>query len=284
MGFDAVQFGERLDMSPFVADEKAKSDAEYELFAVLMHSGTAVGGHYFAYIKPPAQEKWFEFNDSNVMELTDVMKAKEEARLKLAKAREKEKERERETREKNKAAELANAAPPTPAGSGSGSGGGSTSGSASGSGSAAAKSEEIKTTAPVTSTGTAATDASTPANASATAAATAAVLAQVWDRSNPLSMAYGGVVEGMSAYMLMYHRVPKKSTPPTLTPTDGSSASTAAASATSPTIPVPDFLKAVIDVCVFGVFDRAKIESNTEIVCCVVVMLRCCDVDGCLYM
>ncbi len=51
----AVQFGESLNLSEFVTDEKEKRSAEYELFGVLMHSGTAVGGHYFAYIKPPAQ-------------------------------------------------------------------------------------------------------------------------------------------------------------------------------------------------------------------------------------
>ncbi len=43
----------------------------YELFAVLVHSGSAMGGHYYAYIKAmtgSAEEdgKWHKFNDSTV--------------------------------------------------------------------------------------------------------------------------------------------------------------------------------------------------------------------------
>lgn len=38
----------------------------YELFSVLVHSGSAMGGHYYAYIKDLESGKWFNFNDSNV--------------------------------------------------------------------------------------------------------------------------------------------------------------------------------------------------------------------------
>ncbi|VDN05474.1 unnamed protein product [Thelazia callipaeda] len=38
----------------------------YELFSVMVHQGSASGGHYFAYIKNMDQDKWFCFNDSNV--------------------------------------------------------------------------------------------------------------------------------------------------------------------------------------------------------------------------
>lgn len=89
-------------------------DGEYELFAVMIHQGTARGGHYYAYIKvvqlyiqsharihirmpltsllsalsragfkqPPGQDKWFEFNDVNVKELdtAHVQQAFEAAR------------------------------------------------------------------------------------------------------------------------------------------------------------------------------------------------------------
>lgn len=46
----------------------------YELYAILIHRGSAIGGHYFAYIKPfgGKDNKWFEFNDSSVSEITDV--------------------------------------------------------------------------------------------------------------------------------------------------------------------------------------------------------------------
>eukprot|EP00937_MAST-01D_sp_MAST-1D-sp2_P000114 g114.t1 len=49
----------------------------YELFAVLVHSGSAMGGHYFAYIKDLARGEWFKFNDSTVshVNLSEVRSA-----------------------------------------------------------------------------------------------------------------------------------------------------------------------------------------------------------------
>ncbi|CAD5217046.1 unnamed protein product [Bursaphelenchus xylophilus] len=38
----------------------------YELFSVMVHQGSATGGHYYAYIKNLDQQKWMCFNDSNV--------------------------------------------------------------------------------------------------------------------------------------------------------------------------------------------------------------------------
>ena len=43
----------------------------YELFAILIHAGSAMGGHYYAYIKSAADGKWFNFNDSNVTPLAE---------------------------------------------------------------------------------------------------------------------------------------------------------------------------------------------------------------------
>lgn len=50
--YDAVSFPDTLDMSPFLFEAPAVPDANvYELFSVLVHFGTAMGGHYFAYVK-----------------------------------------------------------------------------------------------------------------------------------------------------------------------------------------------------------------------------------------
>ena len=38
----------------------------YELFAVLVHSGTSGRGHYFAYIKSFEDGRWYHFNDRTV--------------------------------------------------------------------------------------------------------------------------------------------------------------------------------------------------------------------------
>jgi hypothetical protein len=81
---DPLQIGSTLDLRPFLADEveaEATDDAMvYELYGILIHSGSAMGGHYHAYIKnivdpePPTQggdasASWFDYNDSQVTPL-----------------------------------------------------------------------------------------------------------------------------------------------------------------------------------------------------------------------
>uniref|UniRef100_A0AAV1US23 Ubiquitin carboxyl-terminal hydrolase 47 n=1 Tax=Peronospora matthiolae TaxID=2874970 RepID=A0AAV1US23_9STRA len=44
----------------------------YELYSVLIHSGSALGGHYYAYIKSLETGKWYNFNDANVSEISDA--------------------------------------------------------------------------------------------------------------------------------------------------------------------------------------------------------------------
>ena len=41
----------------------------YELFSILIHSGGANAGHYYAYIKSFEDQKWYNFNDSSVREI-----------------------------------------------------------------------------------------------------------------------------------------------------------------------------------------------------------------------
>lgn len=41
----------------------------YELTAVLIHSGTAFSGHYFAYVLDPEKKQWLNFNDEVVTPL-----------------------------------------------------------------------------------------------------------------------------------------------------------------------------------------------------------------------
>ncbi|XP_065837765.1 ubiquitin carboxyl-terminal hydrolase 47-like isoform X2 [Oscarella lobularis] len=66
------------DTSPFVGDDTAAAENNdddqavakgpffYELFSIMVHSGSAIGGHYYAYIKSFADGKWFCFNDQSV--------------------------------------------------------------------------------------------------------------------------------------------------------------------------------------------------------------------------
>ncbi len=51
-----------------VADIDSKYNI-YNLYAVLMHSGSVGGGHYYAYIR--IKDKWYEFNDSTVSVISE---------------------------------------------------------------------------------------------------------------------------------------------------------------------------------------------------------------------
>ena len=38
----------------------------YDLFSIMIHSGSASGGHYYAYIKDFQTQQWLCFNDTSV--------------------------------------------------------------------------------------------------------------------------------------------------------------------------------------------------------------------------
>jgi len=61
-------------------NELKPSDNEltkYELFSIMIHSGSATGGHYYAYIKCFETDQWYNFNDERVTKLDrqDIKKA-----------------------------------------------------------------------------------------------------------------------------------------------------------------------------------------------------------------
>ena len=61
-------------MSPYLHDACADAGVgtQYELYAILVHHGSAYGGHYFALIKPPGSDHWCEFNDRSVTQVSDA--------------------------------------------------------------------------------------------------------------------------------------------------------------------------------------------------------------------
>lgn len=61
-----------LDLQKYVLYQTTKSNT-YELFGVCNHTGSTMGGHYFAYIKT-ASGKWYEFNDTHVTEMIKIEK------------------------------------------------------------------------------------------------------------------------------------------------------------------------------------------------------------------
>lgn len=45
---------------------------EYDLYSVIVHFGTILGGHFFSYLKPDNNNDWYEFNDSSVRKVEDL--------------------------------------------------------------------------------------------------------------------------------------------------------------------------------------------------------------------
>ncbi|KAK7500181.1 hypothetical protein BaRGS_00008728, partial [Batillaria attramentaria] len=54
----------------------SKGPYVYELFSIMIHSGSAAGGHYYAYIKSFKDGQWYSFNDQQVTKITydDIQK------------------------------------------------------------------------------------------------------------------------------------------------------------------------------------------------------------------
>ena len=65
---DRIDFPlENLDLSKYVVGYD-KSKYIYDLYGICNHSGGILGGHYWAYVKN-ANNKWYNFNDTQVSEL-----------------------------------------------------------------------------------------------------------------------------------------------------------------------------------------------------------------------
>ncbi|KAH8380294.1 hypothetical protein KR009_009786 [Drosophila setifemur] len=63
---------EGIDMSSSTSKSAKQGTGPYlyQLFAIMIHSGSASGGHYYAYIKDFDTNDWFCFNDQNVSTIT----------------------------------------------------------------------------------------------------------------------------------------------------------------------------------------------------------------------
>ncbi|KAK4281744.1 hypothetical protein QN277_013201 [Acacia crassicarpa] len=61
-----------LDLSTYVAHKNSQSSPHYELYAISCHSGFLGGGHYTAFVRY-GHDKWYEFDDSRVVPLSEDM-------------------------------------------------------------------------------------------------------------------------------------------------------------------------------------------------------------------
>ncbi|EAY06298.1 Clan CA, family C19, ubiquitin hydrolase-like cysteine peptidase [Trichomonas vaginalis G3] len=68
---DKFEFPEEIDLSPYLAEDADKSKSYvYQLHDVVVHNGSATFGHYYAFIRPSAEDQWYKFNDSTVSKST----------------------------------------------------------------------------------------------------------------------------------------------------------------------------------------------------------------------
>ena len=59
-----------LNMSKYVLQNIDGKKIFYDLYAVSNHFGSLNGGHYTAFAKNPIQNKWFQFDDSEVSKMS----------------------------------------------------------------------------------------------------------------------------------------------------------------------------------------------------------------------
>ncbi|NXT27860.1 UBP18 hydrolase, partial [Syrrhaptes paradoxus] len=65
-----LDFNAVLTENQCQADDNEKAGWQYELFAVVAHSGSTTCGHYCAYIRSLTECKWYCFNDSQVCQVS----------------------------------------------------------------------------------------------------------------------------------------------------------------------------------------------------------------------
>ena len=63
-------YPETIDLTKYMSSDLERNKSNiYELHGVLVHSGTITSGHYYAFLRPSIEDKWYKFDDSNVSEV-----------------------------------------------------------------------------------------------------------------------------------------------------------------------------------------------------------------------
>ncbi|KAH0806153.1 Clan CA, family C19, ubiquitin hydrolase-like cysteine peptidase [Histomonas meleagridis] len=68
---DKFEFPKEIDLSPYLAKDSKGKPSVFELFGVLVHSGSAFAGHYYSFLRTKLDDQWYEFDDSDVTKTTE---------------------------------------------------------------------------------------------------------------------------------------------------------------------------------------------------------------------
>lgn len=61
------RFADKLSLKEYLSsDASPDTPSDYELFGVLVHSGTPASGHYYSFLRTSKSPQWYKFNDSVV--------------------------------------------------------------------------------------------------------------------------------------------------------------------------------------------------------------------------
>ncbi|XP_016850360.2 ubiquitin carboxyl-terminal hydrolase 33 isoform X1 [Anolis carolinensis] len=87
---------EGLDLQPFLAKDSPAQIVMYDLLSVICHHGTAINGHYIAYCRNNLNNRWYEFDDQSVTEVTESTVQNAEAYVLFYRKSNEEAKRERQ--------------------------------------------------------------------------------------------------------------------------------------------------------------------------------------------
>lgn len=68
-----IRQSESYSLSQNVSSQIEEKKEFYFLHAILVHHGSLNSGHYYCYIRPGVEDKWFKFNDAKVSEVSKVV-------------------------------------------------------------------------------------------------------------------------------------------------------------------------------------------------------------------
>ena len=76
--YTRFEFPKEIDLTKYLAKDADRSRSNvYELYGVLVHYGSVLAGHYYAFLRTSTSTEWFLFNDTQVTKSTELKAIKD---------------------------------------------------------------------------------------------------------------------------------------------------------------------------------------------------------------